>query len=164
MTKMRLGSAPLEAGGVAPGPGDRGRRLAHLLLEPYLGHQREVRREAIGAGRDEMLGDEAHLVLVAGLPGAAMDEDQDRAAGFVGDEDIEQLVLARPVGDVAQPAQLGAHARAFGDLALLVPFGMGHQALLIILRVELGLAVAAIERACPRCVYPASASPVFWEA
>ena len=97
----------------------------------------------MGAKRHQAEGDEQEIILGAGLPVAAMDEDMHRRRARIGEEDIQDLVGGWAESDVA-PARKALQRFLIcglpcGEIALMIRVAGA----IVVLRVEGRLIVAA---------------------
>ena len=104
--------------GVAPEPDDRRAHLRRDDRDAAVRAEIVVEEGDVGAMRDERLGDEAVDRLVATLPVAAVDIDQQRRARLAAAEEIDALAGRRAVGEVEPAAGLVAESGAPRDPAL----------------------------------------------
>ena len=93
--------------GVAPGPGQR---AAHLFVHRHQVAVRlldidEVEDHGVRAGAHQRLGQRVIIRPLVAPPRAAVDENVDRCVWFVGAENIQPLIFARPVGDALRRAE-----------------------------------------------------------
>src|SRR5207253_123565 len=130
-----------ERGGVLVDPGDRAAHLLRHLAEiaARLPDLDEVERDEIGAGVDEYLGRIRIVARRAAEPGAAVDEHEDRRAGFARLVDVALLAVARTVGKAQRLAEPAAPRGAGARDTLLNLVAARRVEALVVGRIELDL-------------------------